>query len=210
MKKKFVTGLIVLLPLIITFFLISFVLHLLTDPFIAIVSSFLNKFNGSHPWLLSPKFILILSQVLILFFFVVGIFILGVLGRWFLLKTLMKWVNALLLKIPFFKTIYHTLKDLITSVLSLDEKKAFNHPVMVDFPNNSSAIIGFASGSVPPQCQEHVKVELESVFVPTIHPITGFLIFVPKNKVAKINLTSEEAFKYTISCGVIIPDLKKK
>lgn len=92
----------------------------------------------------------------------------------------------------------------------MDEKKAFKYPVMINFPSENSAAIGFATGSIPPICEKHLKGEYEVVFIPTIHPITGFLVFVPKKMVNKIKMSSEEAFKFTLSCGVITPDKNKE
>lgn len=210
MKKAFITGLIVLLPISVTLLLITFLLHLFTSPFLEIVSSFLSKFKDSFPLLSSEAFIHFFATLIIIILFFLGITLLGILGKWFFLRSFLNWINSGLLKIPIFKTLYHTLKDLITSVLSLDEQRAFKYPVMVNFPSSASSAIGFASGSVPSQCQKLFKEELEAVFIPTIHPITGFLIFIPKKAVHKIQMTSEETFKFTISCGVITPESKKK
>jgi len=99
---------------------------------------------------------------------------------------------------------------MVTSLLSIKKRKAFKCPVMVKFPSNKSSCIGFLSGEVPKECKK-VGIDLEPVFVPTApHPISGYLIFVPKKEVKKIKMTNEEAVKFTVSCGVITPETIKK
>lgn len=210
MKKAFITGLIALLPISVTILLISFALHLFTSPFVEMVCSLIAKFKFFNTCLAHPVFLHLLASVIIIILLCLFTVFLGMIAKWFLLRSFLGWVNAGFLKIPILRTVYHTLKDLISSVLSLDEKKAFKYPVMVNFPSPTSSAIGFASGSVPPQCQKLFKEEYEAVFVPTIHPITGFLIFVPKKEVHKIKMNSEEAFKFALSCGVITSDIKKE
>lgn len=209
MKKSFLTGLMILLPIAITFFLLSFILDIFTSPFLDMVSDHLGKYKHLLPFLDSPAIVTFLAKIIIIIFFIIGIFLLGALGRWIIFKTLLNWGNFVLLKIPFIKSIYHTSKDLINSIVSLDERKAFVHPVMVDFPSKYSQCVGFLSGSVPPECQKALNKELTAVFIPTApHPISGYMIFVPKDLVININMTNEEAIKFTVSCGVITPESK--
>ena len=120
---------------------------------------------------------------------------------------MLAWGNAFLMKIPFFKGIYHTSKDLIDSIISADERKAFLYPLMVNFPFKKSQSIGFLSGTVPPECEKKLNKKLTSIFVPTApHPISGYLIFAPEEEITKIKMTNEEAVKFTVSCGIITPE----
>ena len=203
MKKSFITGLIILLPIAVTFFLLSFILDIFTAPFVDSVTKLLYFLKGKIP----NDLIVFLSKILIIILFCIGVFILGILGRVILFRSFFTLTNLLLLKIPFLKSIYHTSKDFITSIFSIDEKKAFKYPVMLDFPSSKSSIVGFLSGSVPQECTEILKQELEPIFVPTApHPISGYFLLVPKEKVSKINMTNEKAIKFIVSCGVITPE----
>ena len=211
MKKSFITGLIVLLPIAVTILIISFLLNIFTSPFLDLVTTFLMKFQKSFPLFASENFVNIFSRLVILVLFFFAIILLGMLGHLVIFKALLKYFNAVLMKIPLFKSIYHTLKDFITSIFSIDERKAFKYPVLVPFPSKDSYCVGFSTGTTPPECEEATNKKLEPVFVPTApHPISGYLYFLESKDVDKIDMTNEEAIKFTVSCGVITPETKKE
>jgi uncharacterized membrane protein len=207
MKKSFLTGLVILLPVAVTFFVLGFMLDLLTAPFLKLVSHMLERYQELIPIFKSTEFVTFIARILIILLFCLLILILGVLGRWFLFKVFLNWGNALLMKIPFFRSIYHTAKDLINSIISMDERKAFVHPLMVRFPFKKSLAVGFLSGIVPPECQKVTGKKLVPVFLPTApHALSGFLIFAKESETYKIKMTNEETIKFILSCGVITPE----
>jgi uncharacterized membrane protein len=209
MKKSFITGLIFLLPIAVTFFLISFIFDIFTSPFLDFVTSFVIKYAGSFPFLQDPNVVSFIARIIILVLFCLCILILGFLGTKFFFKSLLSFGNAILMKIPFFKSIYHTTKDLLNSVISIDDRKAFKNPIMVSFPNEKSFCIGFLSGSVPPECEKILNKKLTPVFVPTApYPISGYLIFA--EEAFNIDMTNEEAVTFTVSCGIITPENKEE
>ena len=206
MKKSFAAGLIILLPIAVTVFLLSLILEIFTSPFVDGMTNLLSGLEGTMP----HQIIVFFARIIIIMLFCVGIFLLGVLARLFLFKVLLSGLNKILLKIPVFKSIYHTVKDLIGSVFSIDEKKAFKHPLMISFPSEKSSCVAFLSGSTPKECEKVLNKELVPVFVPTApHPISGYMVLAPKDQVDEIKMTNEEAIKFTVSCGVITPENKE-
>lgn len=211
MRKSFVTGLIILLPIVVTFLLISFIFNIFTSPFLDLVKTDLVKYETILPFLKSADVLAFIARVIILILFCLFIFVLGWLGRKFFFKTLLSWANAIFMKIPLFKGIYHTSKDLIDSIMSTDERKAFLHPLMVSFPSKKSSAVGFLSGTVPPECEKKLNQKLVPIFVPTApHPISGYLVFASSDDVTNINMKNEEAVKFTVSCGIITPETEKE
>ena len=207
MKKYLITGLVILLPIAITFLVISFILDIFTAPFLDLATNILSKMEKPLPFLASKEILTIFSKIFIIILFCIFIFLLGVLTRIFFFKYLLSLLNKIFMKIPFFKSIYHTAKDMIASLLSVKEEKAFKHPVLVNYPSKKSKCIGFASGKTPKEIEEKTKLKLDPVFIPTApHPISGYLIFFKKEDIEKVKMTNEEAIKYTISCGVIRPE----
>lgn len=205
MKKSFIAGLILLLPIIITFFIIFFLLDVLTAPFLEVTTHLLERFQNTFPALGSPEILKFVSRITIIFLFIVSIFILGFLGRWFLFKTFLALINAIFMRIPLFKSVYHTAKDMISSLISIKKRKAFKYPLLAQFPSSKSKCIGFASGEIPKSCKKYLK-DYEPVFIPTApHPISGYLIFTKKENIKNITMTNEDAVKFTVSCGVIVP-----
>lgn len=90
MKKAFLTGLVALLPISVTIFLVSFVLHIFTYPFIEFVSSFLIRFKAKMPFLASEAFIHFIAQIIIIILFCTFIALLGFVARWFFFKVFFK------------------------------------------------------------------------------------------------------------------------
>ena len=80
---------------------------------------------------------------------------------------------------------------------------------MVAFPSKDSYCVGFESGEIPEECQSKVKEKLKPVFVPTApHPISGYLVMAKEKEVFSIDMKNEDAVKFTVSCGLILPGEK--
>lgn len=206
MKRYFLTGLATLLPLAITIYVVDFLVNLLTRPFLHIVIRLLDKlwFFGAVPTPVA-RFI---SQILILlgiFFFIV---LLGAVARWFFIKALIWIGDTILRKIPFLNKVYKTTKDII-EILFSSKKRSFKQVVMVRFPNQNCYSLGLISSDAPDTFSQKSSDELVSVFLPTTpNPTTGFLIVSPKSELIMLDMKSDEAIKYVLSCGVIQPARK--
>ena len=209
MKKYLVAGLIILLPLILTIMIFVFVIDLFTAPFLNMFTDFLANFQNVLPFLKNTAILKVFARISIIIMLFVFIFILGVIARWFFFKSLINLTNKIISKIPFVRTIYKSLKDIISSFIA-QERKAFTKTAMIAFPSKDSYCVGFESGSVPLECQNKVKEKLKPVFVPTApHPISGYLVFCPVDDVYPIEMTNEDAVKFTVSCGIILPGEEK-
>lgn len=206
MKKAFFTGLIILLPITMTLIVVSFIINIFASPFLNLVISFLHKiaFFQHYPHLTS-----ILAKIIILILFLLFLLLLGCLARKIIFRSFFKSFNALLMKIPLFNSIYNVAKDLIGTFVSTDESKSFKNPVSVHFPNKSSSSLGFLSKPVPIEIQEKFDDEMIAIFVPSSpQPISGYLLFTYKKNVKDLDMTNEEALKFTVSCGIIRPEKK--
>lgn len=207
MKKYLVTGLALLLPVVLTLIIIVFLFDLFTRPFLPIVSDVLLHIENVNDVEIPSSLNLFIARVLALILLYLVILLLGVVGRWFLIRHIIDFGNRLLSRIPFVKTIYKLMKDVFTALFSSDEKKAFKRPVIFPFPFAPSRALGFHAGDVAVEIQEKIKKPLLAVFMPTApHPISGFLFFVEKEKALAITMSNEEAIKFLVSCGMITPD----
>lgn len=209
MKKYFITGLVILLPLAVTIAIVIFVVNFLTQPFIGLVSNFLseiNYINRDFLFLKPEQMIRYGSQLLILICLFLFTLFLGVLARWFFIKTLISLSDKLLHKIPIVNKVYKTTQEIIKTIFVTD-KSSFKQVVMVPFPNPSTYVIGLISRDSPSSCSEAVQGHLVSVLVPTTpNPTTGFLLMYEKSKIIYLDMTPEQAIKYIVSCGVITPE----
>lgn len=207
MKKYLLTGLILLLPIVLTYLVIRFLFDLFTTPFLNIVNDFLHWASHNVPITPSPGMDLFISRLLALILLTLVIFFLGIVARWFFFKNLFGWTHKILSKIPLIKTVYQVSKDCVSALISTDGKKAFKKTLLFPFPSFSTFGLGLEAGEVAKEIQEKVKEPLVSVFAPTApHPIGGFLLLIPKKDLHYIDMTNEEAFKYLVSCGLIQPE----
>lgn len=211
MKKYFITGLVILLPLVITIAIAVFLVNFFTKPFIGFVSKFLDKITGldhgffifSHDQIVnySSRFLILL----LLFLITVG---LGYLTRWFLLHAIVRLTDTVLKKIPVVSSVYKTSQDLIKT-LFVSDKKSFQQVVMVPFPRPGVYVMGLVARESPEICSKKTQKDLVSVLVPTTpNPTTGFLMMFDKSELIYLDLKPEDAIKYIVSCGVIIPSEK--
>lgn len=206
MKKSFITGLIILLPLALTTIIILFLFNLLTDPFAGILNSFIEKtsiFENGFLFFTREQIQYIVSKLLILtslFFFTV---LLGIIARWFFISYLLKYTDALFHKIPFISTVYKTCKDVIDTIFTTSSN-AFKQVVLVPFPNPDTYSIGLITKENVPGLSDQKESQMISVFVPTTpNPTSGFLMIYKAKDLIYLDMKVEDALKYTISCGVI-------
>lgn len=211
MKKHLITGLVILLPVALTLMIIIFLFDLFTEPFFQIVGPLVELIQQKLKISLPQGITLFFSRLLSLIFLCIFIFLLGVITQLFLVKTLIKWGNYILLKIPLIKTVYKVSKDIFAALFSADGKKVFKNPVMIPFPCKPNHCLGFEAGEVSEELKEKVQKELVSVFIPTApHPISGFLFFIPEEDVHQVDMTNEEVVKFLVSCGMILPESEPK
>lgn len=211
MKKYFITGLVILLPLVLTVLVIGFLVNLLTQPFIGMVSSFLKHFNiiNTGFFLLSPEQTLRYgSQFLILILLFLITMGLGMLARSLIINSIFRIGDKILHKIPLVKTVYKTTQDIINT-LFISDKNSFKQVVLVPFPRKDVYVLGLVSRESPAVCSHAVHDQLISVLIPTTpNPTTGFLLMFKKEDLIFVDMKPEAAIKYIVSCGVIIPEEK--
>jgi uncharacterized membrane protein len=205
MKKYFLTGLVTLLPLTVTVVVVIFFIHLLTKPFMGPVSHLLMALP-----IRSEMLIRVLSQILILaslFLITLG---LGMVAHRFFFKAMMKFGDRLVHKIPIVNKVYKTIKEIFQTLLE-GEKKSFQQVVMMPYPRPGAYVLGFVSHDAPKTCSESAGEELVSVFLPaTPNPMTGCLVIRPKSELIKLDMRSEDALKYIVSCGVVPAESAKE
>ena len=211
MKKHFLTGLVILLPVAVTILVLVFLVNFFTRPFLGFAS------NLIHYWDLFPNGFLVLNQdqviqyagrLLILFALFFVTVLLGILTRWFVIGGVFKFCDKILHQIPLINTVYKTSQDIIKTIF-VSDKNSFKQVVMVPFPRKGSYALGLIARESPPICSEAAGSELTSVLIPTTpNPTTGFLLMFKKEDMIILDLKPEDAIKYIVSCGVILPGEK--
>ncbi|MCB1071890.1 MAG: DUF502 domain-containing protein [Chlamydiia bacterium] len=213
MKKYFITGLVILLPLAVTIAIVVFTVNFLTKPFIGLVSELLKDFgilNKGFLFLTQEQVVLYGSKLLILICLFLFTLLLGVIARWFFFKALLNLSDKVLHRIPLVNKVYKTTQEIIKTIFVTD-KSSFKQVVMVPFPKPGTYVMGLISRESPKVCSEKSGSELYSVLVPTTpNPTTGFLLMYKKEEIIFLDLKPEHAIKYIVSCGVITPEHQVK
>ena len=197
LKKYMITGLLVWLPVAVTIWIISSIVGA-TDQIINLLP---QKWRlETYLGLKVPGQGFLIAIVVL---FVTGVLAANVLGR----KILEGW-DSLLGRIPVVKSIYSSVKKVSESLLS-DNSRSFKTPVLVPFPQPNIWTIAFVSGSVPQSVSNVLPepTDYVSVCVPTTpNPTGGYYIMVRQSDIRELDMTVDEALKYVISLGMVMPD----
>jgi uncharacterized membrane protein len=132
----------------------------------------------------------------------VGALLASVVGR-----SLWRMIENFIMNTPLLRRVYPYIKQITDFVLTQEEqKKMFSRVVAVEYPRKGIWSIGFVTGSGIQKVVDNVKKEFLTVLIPTSPtPFTGFVIMVPKKQTIEMDLTIEEALRFTVSAGVIAP-----
>jgi uncharacterized membrane protein len=153
--------------------------------------------NGSLYWYWS-------LTALLLAVLLIGL--VGLLARNYFGKRIIQWVDSALLRIPLLNKIYGATKQ-VNDAFSSGNKTSFRTVVLVEFPRGGVYSIGFITSEPHAEVQAKTNVKVVSVFVPaTPNPTSGFLLFVPEDKVIKLEMSVADGIKYIISLGAILPE----
>jgi uncharacterized membrane protein len=202
LKKYLIAGLLVWLPLAVTIWVLRWLLGAL---------------DGLSSWLLSLSQMVLPDVmdagierlrgvpglgivVLLLGVMLTGVFATNFVGIWWVRQ----W-DALVQRIPIVKSIYSSVKQ-VSDTLFSSSGNAFREAVLVEYPRAGSWTIAFVTGRPAVEASEHLVGEHVSVYVPTTpNPTSGFFLIVPRAEVHTLRMSVDEALKYIISMGVVVP-----
>ena len=132
----------------------------------------------------------------------VGIIFKGYLGRQ-LLRLLESWIQ----RIPLIKVIYPYAKQVTEFFFKEKKKIEYQTAVAVEYPRKGLWSIGFITSEGFRDVSDAAGTTVVSIFIPSSPtPITGYTILVPRDKTIPLDLTVDEALRFTISAGVILPE----
>lgn len=212
MKKYFLTGLALFLPVILTLAIVAFFVNLLTDPFINAIEGIINYYqlDGNKIDYLSKNVTLILMiRICILIFVFSFIILVGYLTSTFFLYSIIKRMEEFIQRIPVVNKVYKALQEVIHNLFSTS-KTSFKQVVLVPYPNDKTLSIGFVTSEFASLSSADILKNKIAVFVPgTPNPTFGFILIYSKDQITFIDMKVEEAFKLLISCGIMLPANKK-
>lgn len=196
-KRYFITGLLIWVPLAIT----AWVLVLIVG---AMDQSLRLLPEAIHPRTVLGFDIPGVGAVLTLLI----IFFTGLLAANFIGQRLVAWWELLLARIPVVNSIYHSVKQ-VSDTLFSSSGNAFRKALLIEYPRRGSWTIAFLTGQPGGEVLRHLDGEHVSVYVPTTpNPTSGFFLMLPRTEVIELDMSVDTALKYVISMGVVAPPLR--
>jgi uncharacterized membrane protein len=186
LRNYFITGIVVLVPIGITLYLIKFFVTISSK----LVPYDLNP-NNYLP-IAIPGLEIILSIIFITF--------IGGLSLSFIGKKILQLFNDLLKKIPILRTIYSAIGQMAETLAPKRGNR--KTVVLVEYPRKGSWAVGFATKDNKGEISKKTNSKLVNVFIPTTpNPTSGFLLMFPKDEVIYLDMSFEEASKFIVSAG---------
>jgi len=194
-KKYFITGLLIWIPLSFTFMVLAWIVNTLDSWIIPWLPQHL------HPQTILGFNIPGLGVVLGTFF----LFATGVIGANVLGQRIVRFWEGLLARIPIVKSLYYSIKQ-VSDTLFSSSSQAFSKALLVQFPHKGAWTVAFLTGAPNSDIAQRLGDGYISIYVPTTpNPTSGYFLMVPSADVIELNMSVDEALKYIVSMGVVAP-----
>ena len=199
-KKYIFTGIMSIIPLTITYWIIQYLFIFFSVPGKKIINIFYDTQSIKNIYLYQISVILEYFAgfiLTILFLYFLGIIISNVLG-----KKLYLYFEDILKKIPFVSKVYKTVKN-ITDTISNQNNNSFQKVVIIQYPRKGLWTYAMVTGEL----KNSDSIEFYNLFVPTTpNPTSGYLIIVKKKDVIETDISVDDGLSIIISGGMVSPE----
>ncbi|MFV0678771.1 DUF502 domain-containing protein [Ottowia sp.] len=205
LRQYFITGLLVWLPMGVTVWVLLWLMGILDSIFLGVLAALeavLPGLGGVAEQLRNvPGLGVILVAVMVL---VTGLAVANFAGQWWLRQ----W-DRLITRIPVVRSIYSSVKQ-VSDTLFSGSGQAFSKALLIQYPRQGAWTIAFLTGQPGGEVAQHLQGDFISVYVPTTpNPTSGFFLMVPRADVVELKMSVDEALKYVISMGVVVPSVRE-
>jgi uncharacterized membrane protein len=202
LQRLFLTGLLTLLPIRLTWVVVTFVFVQLSDRSRPVVDPALDSVAALDPrtlaWLEDPW----VGTAIALVATVVVILLSGWLARRVFGQRMLRFFESLVARVPLASTIYGSARKLLDILQT--QPDGTQRVVLIDFPHDQMKSVGFVTRVIR---DEATGRELAAVYVPTTpNPTSGYLEIVPVEKITPTDWTVDQAMSFIISGGAVSPD----
>jgi uncharacterized membrane protein len=207
LKRKIIAGFFIILPLIVTILLLTYIF----DKVNRYITPYVFKlFKLLKIGIQSDQLTTIALGIIGFIFTIFIIYVIGLLGTNIIGKRLITAFDNIMLRVPLIKGIYGGARQLMQA-LSVDKMAGFERVVLIQYPRKGIYALGFATSETAEGIEKNIQQELMNIFIPTSpFPASGMLILVPRKDVIFIDISLEDAFKLIVSGGIVMPEGKKK
>mgnify|MGYP003429604873 FL=1 len=193
-KRYLIAGLLVWIPLAITFWLLELIVSTMDQTLLLLPPSWRpDALLTFH----IPGFGLLLTLLVVL---ATGVLAANIIG-----ERLVRWWHGLLNRIPIVRSIYSSVKQ-ISDTLLATRGQSFRKVVMIEFPQRGQWTLGFVVGSPGATIAAATTADAITVYVPTApNPTSGYVLVVRPEDVREVDISVDDALKFHISLGVVPP-----
>lgn len=212
MRKNFLTGLAILLPIVITFWTVFFLVNFLTNPFLHYVQETLTYYHlQDHPFFIftGPQILVFASRLFILLMLFCILVLAGFFARVLIINQLFRLGDYLIHRIPFVNKIYKATQD-VTQTLFNADIATFSQVVLVQYPHAKCHALGFLTGNKDHQMYHTTGFndKVSVLLLGTPNPTMGFILVYKRDEIVYLDMKPEDALKFVISCAVMMPEFK--
>lgn len=198
LRRYFVAGLLVWIPLGVTYILLRFLISLMDRSLRYVPAKYLPESWLGIP---IPGLGVILTIIVVL--------LTGVLAANFVGRSVVGGWESLMERIPIVRSIYSAAKNFAEIVFS-ESGNAFSKVLLVEYPRKGIYTLTFQTATEVGEIQARTGADVVACFVPTTpNPTSGFIIIVPKKDVIELDMEVDEAVKLIMSLGVVVPTWSK-
>jgi uncharacterized membrane protein len=188
-KMYFVMGLIVVIPLWLTFFIVTIIFNWISSFALPVTNYFVPDTFLTH----------VITRILSFFISILGVIILGFVADRVFGKSVLSYVEKLVKKLPVLGAIHSAAKRFVSFIFGKDGAKKFKKVVFVPYPNKEVYSVAFLTSEYVINGEKYV-----CAFMPTTpNPTTGFLLLFKEKEVIYTNYSVEQALQFIISVGVV-------
>lgn len=193
LRAYFFAGILITAPIAITFYLAWMVITFVD----AKVTPLIPDAYNPQRWGVPGVGLLIIVVLLT----VIGALTAGWVGR-----ALVRAGEVVVTRMPVIRSIYSATKQIFETVLA-QKSNAFREVVLIEYPRRGIWTLAFLAGTTSGEVQHVTQDDLVNVFIPTTpNPTSGFLLFLPRRDIRRLDMTVEDGIKMVVSGGIITPD----
>ena len=194
-KRYFITGLLIWVPLVITLWVLNLLVSTMDQTLLLVPSALRTEsWLGVH----IPGLGVLLTLLIV---FLTGVFAANMIGQ----RLVVFW-ESLLLRIPVVNSIYNGVKQ-VSDTLFSPSGQAFRKALLVQWPREGMWTIAFLTGTPGRDVTDHLSGDLLSIYVPTTpNPTGGYFVIVRRSDVIELDMSVDAALKYIVSMGVVAPN----
>tara|TARA_R100000027_G_scaffold62209_2_gene54188 strand:+ start:24639 stop:25361 length:723 start_codon:yes stop_codon:yes gene_type:complete len=204
LRNAFLTGVVLLLPLGVTYIVVNFIIVKIGVPASEVFFWYVD--DGIR----SVTLLNTVLNVLALFALIIFIIGLGFFSRYVLGRIVISMVERILDRLPFVNSVYRTVKQIVDT-FSQQQKAVFQEVVLVEYPRKGSWVLGFRTSESKGEVQAKTGLHLSNIFVPTTpNPTSGFLLMIPTSEIIPLEMSVADGMKVIISGGAVTPTYHPK